>query len=104
MRPLVGARIFRVAFRAIHVPPKRAPIAQTAYFARVRASRGIVGGDFNAAPRWMRRSFVRKYRGVGVLGLLVPRRIKASKGLPVDVGSDHPAVDVVLHLPVRKRP
>lgn len=101
MRPLVSARAFGVKWTAGHAPPPRTPAARALYLARVRATSGIAGGDFNQAPGWMRGSFVRKYCGDGVLGLLIPRRFKASKAASVDIGSDHPAVDVVVHLPVR---
>ena len=94
MRPIVTARTFGLTVTAGHAPPPRTPVARALYLARVRATGGIVGADFNLAPSWMRRSFVRKYRGIGVLGLLVPMRFKASRAVGVGIGSDHAAVDV----------
>lgn len=96
MRPLVSARAYGAKFTAGHAPPPRTPVARALYLARVRATGGIVGLDSNQSPAWMRRSFVRKYRGIGVLGVLVPRRWQASEASPLDIGSDHLAVDVRL--------
>ena len=100
-RPLVGAKIAGLQFWSGHAPPPRSPIARAAYIARARACRGLVAADWNRDPKWMRRTSLRKYRNVGVLGVLVPRRWKASVANPVNIGSDHPAVDVELHIPVR---
>lgn len=94
MRPLVTGRTCGLKVTAGHAPPPRTAAARALYLVRVRAVGGIVGLDTNMVPGWMRRNFVRKYRGVGVLGLLVPRRYQASEARGVDVGSDHPAVDV----------
>lgn len=96
MRPLVTGRTFGLKVTAGHAPPARTALARAAYLAQIRLTGGIVGADFNQTPAWMRRSFARTYRGVGVLGLLVPRRYKASEAIGVHVGSDHPAVDVLL--------
>lgn len=96
MRPLVSARAYGAKWTTGHAPPPRTPVARALYLARVRATGGIVGLDSNQSPAWMRRSFVRKYRGIGVLGVLVPRRWQASEAHPVDIGSDHLAVDVRL--------
>lgn len=95
-RPIVGARIGGIRFWSGHAPPPRSPIAKAVYIARARACRGVVGADWNASPAWVRRTSLRRYRGIGVLGLLVPLRFKASTAKPVDIGSDHPAVDVVI--------
>lgn len=97
MRPWVGAKVKGLPWmRSGHAPPKRAPLARARYIGRARALTGILGADWNSDPRWMRRTSARQYRGIGVLGLLVPLRWKASKAAPCDIGSDHDAVDVVL--------
>lgn len=96
MRPIASGRTGGLPVSAIHAHPERAPIAQRAYMARVRLTPGIVGGDFNRDPAWMRANFKRQYRGIGVLGLLVPRKYHASEAKGVDVGSDHLAVDIQL--------
>lgn len=96
MRPLAGAKTGGLWVWAGHAPPPRSPIARALYIARARACRGAVGADWNQPPTWMRRTSARRYRGIGVLGLLVPVRWKASTAKPVDIGSDHPAVDVRL--------
>lgn len=96
MRPLVGAKTGGLWFWSGHAPPPRSPIARAVYIARARACRGAVGADWNSTPRWMRRTSARQYRGIGVLGLLVPLRYKASDAKPINVGSDHAAVDIQL--------
>lgn len=101
MRPICSGRTYGLKVSAIHAHPGRAPIAQAAYMARVRLTGGICGGDFNQAPPWMRRNFARTYRGIGVLGLISPRRYHLSEAAAVDVGSDHPAVDIQL---TRRKP
>lgn len=98
MRPLVGAKIAGLWFWAGHAPPPRSPVARALYLARARMTSGLIGADNNQPPDWMRSHFGRKYRGNGVLGLLVPRRLKASKAHGVDIGSDHLAVDVEVWL------
>ncbi len=103
MRPFVSGKAFGVRFTAGHAPPPRSPVARALYIARARARRGVVGGDWNQWPDFMRRTSARKYRAVGVLGLLIPRRYKASLAVEADIGSDHPAVDVVLHIPTHNR-
>lgn len=100
-RPRTGARLGWLPIWADHAPPPRSPIARAAYLSRVALTRGICGGDYNREPGWMRRTFQRKYRAVGVLGVLVPRRFKVSEARPVHIGSDHPACDVVVWLPAR---
>lgn len=99
MRPLVTGRTYGLKVTAGHAPPPRTAVARALYLARVHATRGIVGLDTNMAPEWMRRNFLRKYRGVGVLGLISPRRYHCSEALGIDVGSDHLAVDVQVTLP-----
>jgi len=94
LRPLVTGRTFGFKVTAAHAPPPRNPVARATYLARVGATGGIVGGDFNREPGWMRSNFGRRYRGDGVLGVLVPRKFKVSGAHVVNVGSDHPAVDV----------
>lgn len=95
-RPIVGAKIGGLRFWSGHAPPPRSPIARAAYIARCRARRGVVGGDWNQYPTWMRRTSVRQYRGSGVLGLLVPMAWKSSAARGVAIKSDHEAVDVRL--------
>ena len=101
MRPILGASIGRLPVWAIHAPPGRSPVARALYIARARRRGGLCGGDWNQPPRWMRRTTRRKYRGLpgDVLGLMIPRRYRASKAVGVDIGSDHPAADVVVHIP-----
>lgn len=96
MRPLVTGRTYGVKVTAGHAPPSRTAAARALYLAQVGIAGGVVGCDFNSTPRYMRHAFARKYRGVGVLGLLVPMRYQASRAIGVKVGSDHLAVDVVL--------
>lgn len=98
MRPLVSATIAGVRFTAGHAPPSRTPLARALYIARARACPGVVGGDWNRDPRWMRRTSTRRYLGAGVLGVLVPRDIPASGPRTLRIGSDHKAVDVRLEV------
>lgn len=101
MRPILGASIGRLPVWAIHAPPGRSPVARALYIARARRRGGLCGGDWNQPPRWMRRTTRRKYRGLpgDVLGLMIPRRYRASKAVGVDIGSDHLACDVVVWVP-----
>lgn len=101
MRPLVSGRTYGLRFTAGHAPPKTSPVAQALYIARARLSRGIVGCDWNSTVAFMRRTSLRTYRGVGVLGLLIPRRFKVSRAAGVDVDSDHRTCDVRVR--VRRR-
>jgi len=96
MRPILSGSTLGARVTAVHAPPARAPIARAAYIARARTRRGLIGGDWNRRPRWMRRTSTRTYRGIGVLGALVPRRWAALPATPVDIASDHLAVDVVV--------
>lgn len=104
LRPIVTGRTFGRPFSALHAPPARSPLARALFIARARATRGIVGGDFNHTRPWMRRTSLRRYVGLrdDVLGLLVPRRIRVGKAVAVDIGSDHPAFDVEMWLPTRR--
>ena len=104
MRPILSGSTLGGRFTAVHAPPARAPLSRARYVARARTRRGLVGGDWNRRPRWMRRTSTRTYRGIGVLGALVPRHWAASKASGVDIGSDHPAVDVVVRVPARRTP
>lgn len=96
VRPKEGARGVRVW--AGHAPPPRSPLARALYMARTRGLRGAVGADFNMTSIAMRSSSERLYKGIGVLGLLVPVWAKASTAHAVEIGSDHSAVDVILYL------
>lgn len=91
-------------FTAGHTPPKRATEAAKRYMRKFLRVGGLTGGDVNTDPAEMRKlAKGRKYRAIKVLGLLVPKKIKARKPRPVDIGSDHPAVDVQVFLPKRRR-
>lgn len=85
-------------FTAGHAPPDRASDRQRQWLEEARRWQGILGADFNQRPDELERRFLRQVRGVrgDVLALLVPRHIPCSPARPVDIGSDHPAVDVVL--------
>lgn len=96
MRPFASAKTGGLWFHAGHAPPPRSPVARAVYIARARALRGAVGCDWNQPPQWMRRTSLRRYRGIGVLGLLVPVAWKSTHAQAVEIGSDHPAVDVRL--------
>lgn len=109
MRPLVsdlvsvrGSKWVRVW--SGHAPPPRAPLARLRYLAAVRGQQGIVGADFNLPPAEMRARYLRVYHGIGVLGLLTPARYDASIARPLDIGSDHDAADIRIHLPARRKP
>lgn len=102
-RPLVSGRTFGVRFTAGHAPPASSPVARGLFIARARLARGVVGCDWNRGKAWMRASSRRLYRGVGVLGVLVPRRLSPSRASSRYVGSDHLTCDVRLLVPVRRR-
>ena len=104
MRPILSGSTLGARVTAVHAPPARAPLSRARYIARARTRRGLVGGDWNRRPGWMRRTSTRTYRGIGVLGALVPRHWAASKASGVDIASDHPAVDVVVHIPAWRTP
>lgn len=96
MRPFCSGRTYGLSVTAAHAPPPRTPVARALYLRQIRHIGGVVAGDFNQRPDLMRAHFKRQYRAIGVLGVLVPPRWKSSPAKPVDIGSDHPAVDVVL--------
>lgn len=105
-RGILLARTIHRDTAAIHVPPGRARHAQAEYFDHLhRIDADVIGGDFNASPLAVRRIFpARTYTGRGVLGvLLLPG---AFDGLgattPVNVRSDHPAVDVPTYRKVKR--
>lgn len=83
-------------FAAGHAPPDRAQHGQDSWYARIKRYRGILGGDFNNRPGEVQPRFRRTYLGVELIGALVPRRIATSLPRAVDIGSDHPAVDIRL--------
>lgn len=97
-RSWVGGRILGRPLWAGHAPPPRDPRGMARYIARSRVLPGGLGADWNNAPGWMRRTSTRAYRGSGVLGLLAPRWWRPRLLGTVDIGSDHPAVDVAVRL------
>lgn len=101
MRPLVQGRTYGLPVTAGHAPPGTSPITRAAYIARARAARGVVGADWNVSAAFMRRTSVRVYRGVGVLGMLIPMRLRPSAAASVDVHSDHRTCDVKVLVPIR---
>lgn len=101
MRPLVTGRTYGMQFTAGHAPPPTSPVARSVYIARARLVPGVVGCDWNQPVRWMEETSRRNYRGIGVLGVLVPKRYGVSHARPVDVDSDHAAVDVMVIRPAR---
>lgn len=101
MRPLVSGRTYGQRFTAGHAPPSTSPVTRALYIARARAARGVVGCDWNQPVEWMRRTSTRIYRGVGVLGLLIPHRLRPTAASHVDVGSDHLTCDVKMLVPKR---
>lgn len=108
MRPGLTVRLWTEGdrtglFTAGHVPPKRARDAAGRYLSRFLRVGGLRGGDVNTDPSEMRKKARSKYRAIEVLGLLVPKHMKARKATPVNIGSDHPAVDVPVLLPRRPK-
>lgn len=95
MRPILGAEVagLPVPIWAIHAPPPDSPMARDRYFARARQCRGVMAGDWNRRPDWMRDHMKRDYRGIGVLGTLAAPRIQLGIPAPVGIRSDHKAVD-----------
>lgn len=85
---------------AIHNPPDRAPVAQADFMADVRNTPGLILGDFNENLATMKRATERQYRGIGVLGAIVPDWIEVSAAWPVDIDSDHAGVDLLLRVPI----
>ncbi len=93
----------KATFNAGHAPPDRAPNGQRQWLDNAGRLPGVVGADFNTWPKTLDRRFNRKVRGVEVLSLLIPNDIPCSRAKPVDIGGDHPAVDVVLWPTVKRR-
>lgn len=90
-------------FSSGHAPPDRAPIGQATFLDRIRRHRGILGADFNQRRDEMSGRYRRTYHGVELLGILVPRTIPTRPIRAIDIGSDHPAVDIVLWADTNKR-
>ncbi len=79
-----------------HAPPKRAPKARAAYLRRfVAVPARIDCGDLNIGHRWAARLLGKRVYSAGVLHVAVPRWIPV-RFSTVDIGSDHPAIDVLL--------
>lgn len=80
-----------------HAPPARAPRARARYLAAFVKARGSLKiGDLNIEERWAARILGRRIRSAGVLHIGVPWWIPCTKAARVNVGSDHPALDVTL--------
>ncbi len=111
MRPILteryafhdGDRFARhVDASAIHNPPGRADDAQADFMADVRQTPGLVLGDFNEPVDVMKATTERQYRGIKVLGAIVPDWIVVSAAFPVDIDSDHAGVDLLLRIPTAR--
>lgn len=102
MRPLVGGVGWGTELRAVHAPPPDSPNAREDYMAQARRCEGVLGGDWNRDPEWMRRTSVRAYRGQGACGVLAPHDLRPGRAKTVDIDSDHLAVDVPLWIPARR--
>lgn len=104
MRPLTGGFVkgVPVPFTSGHAPPERADQAQDQFIDEARSCRGVVGCDWNHDVEWMRRTSDRRYVGHGVLGLLIPEGCSSTDAEPIDVDSDHLAVDIELYVPRRR--
>lgn len=87
---------------AIHNPPGRAGKAQADFMADVRRTTGLILGDFNEDVATMKRTTERQYRGIGVLGAIIPDSLAASKAWPVDIDSDHAGVDILVRIPLAR--
>lgn len=97
MRPLLGAEIDGEPVWAGHAPPPDSPTARARFLNLMAGIKGIIGLDSNRPLWWMRLRYPhRQVRGVGVLQILVPRRYKVSRAVPVDIDSDHMAFDVLI--------
>jgi hypothetical protein len=85
------------SFDVGHAPPKRAWRLRARYLrAFVKAQGSIDGGDLNIGHAWAARILGKRVHSAGVLHLAVPRWIPQTTTHRVDVGSDHPAIDVTL--------
>jgi hypothetical protein len=88
---------WHAAFASGHAAPGRAPRARAAFLAVFRRIHARVrGGDLNVAERVAARLLLQRVFSVGVLHLAVSRFIPAEGPHPVDHGSDHKGVDVLL--------
>lgn len=88
---------WRLRVASGHAAPGRAPHARARFlhvFEQLRIR--VRGGDLNVAGRVAARLFARRVYSIGVLHLVVSRWIPAVGPAPVDHGSDHPGVDVLL--------
>lgn len=84
-------------FASGHAAPGRAPKDRAAFLDVFKGLRARVrGGDLNVAARVAATVFRQRVFTIGVLHLVVARWIPAKGPEPVDHGSDHPGVDVVL--------
>ena len=101
-RPLVGGRTHGRTSWSGHAPPPDNPAARQEFIDNARRRRGLVGCDWNRDPEWMREHMERQYRGVGVLGLLIPVDCEAGPAAPVPIRSDHYAADVPVRIPRRR--
>jgi hypothetical protein len=107
-RGILRARTGGHAVAAIHVPPPRARLAAEQYLRALRADgdSDVIGGDWNTSPLFVRRSYpARTYAGRGVLGVLLKPDAFSGLGAstPVNVRSDHAAVDVPVYRQTRRR-
>lgn len=93
-RSWCGAEVVGRWWWAGHALPGRAPVGRAAYIMRGRLLPGLLGADWNRAPGWLRKALTRAYRGSGVLGVAAWRSWRPRLVGTVDVGGDHPAVDV----------
>lgn len=88
---------WRTRFASGHAAPARAPQDRARFltlFDQIRVR--IRGGDLNVIGHVVARLFGRRVFTIGVLHLIVSRWIPAEGPAPVDHGSDHKGVDVLL--------
>jgi hypothetical protein len=90
-------KAWRSRFASGHAAPSRAP-KDRARFLAVFKTLGVrvKGGDMNVPGKVAAALFGRRVFSIGVLHLVVSRWIPASGPTPVDHGSDHKGVDVLL--------
>lgn len=82
---------------AFHGPPKRAWSKWLGYMRRLRAlDLDVAGGDANKLARAVQPALGRRVRSKHIMTVAVRRSIPSSKARPIDVGSDHPALLVML--------